>query len=65
MVGPLPDLHSRGARQTGDCHAHPRLRARLNTQAAATYAAGADDAFEFGLQVLLDGLERQVADRSR
>ncbi|MGC5311790.1 TetR/AcrR family transcriptional regulator [Micromonospora zamorensis] len=40
---------------------HPRLRARLETPAATTYAAAPDQAFEFGLQALLDGLERQVA----
>ncbi|MET8353877.1 MULTISPECIES: TetR/AcrR family transcriptional regulator C-terminal domain-containing protein [unclassified Micromonospora] len=40
---------------------YPRLRARLETPAAATYAAAPDRAFEFGLQALLDGLERQRA----
>jgi AcrR family transcriptional regulator len=40
---------------------YPRLRARLETPAAADYAAAPDDAFEFGLQALLDGLEQQVA----
>ena len=40
---------------------YPRLRARLQTSAAADYAAAPDKAFEFGLQVLLDGLEQQIA----
>ncbi|WP_406037540.1 TetR/AcrR family transcriptional regulator C-terminal domain-containing protein [Micromonospora sp. NBC_00898] len=40
---------------------YPRLRARLETPAAASYAAAPDKAFEFGLQVLLDGLEQQIA----
>ncbi|QIP87845.1 TetR family transcriptional regulator [Streptomyces sp. Tu 2975] len=37
---------------------YPRLRARLDTPAAADYAASPDRTFEFGLQALLDGLER-------
>jgi AcrR family transcriptional regulator len=40
---------------------YPRLRARLETPAAADYAAAPDQAFEFGLQALFDGLERQLA----
>lgn len=40
---------------------YPRLRARLETQAAAEYAAAPDQAFEFGLQALLDGLEQELA----
>ncbi|WP_203856856.1 TetR/AcrR family transcriptional regulator C-terminal domain-containing protein [Plantactinospora mayteni] len=40
---------------------YPHLRARLETPAAATYAAAPDQAFEVGLQILLDGLEQQVA----
>ncbi|MGC4866208.1 TetR/AcrR family transcriptional regulator C-terminal domain-containing protein [Micromonospora sp. DT53] len=43
---------------------YPRLRARLETPAAADYAAGPDNSFEFGLQVVLDGLERQLAAKS-
>ncbi|WP_406079511.1 TetR/AcrR family transcriptional regulator C-terminal domain-containing protein [Micromonospora sp. NBC_00858] len=39
---------------------YPRLRTRLETPAATDYAAAPDDAFEFGLQALLDGLERQL-----
>jgi AcrR family transcriptional regulator len=35
----------------------PRLRARLHTAAAAEYAAGPENSFEFGLQTLLDGLD--------
>ncbi|MFE9612913.1 TetR/AcrR family transcriptional regulator C-terminal domain-containing protein [Streptomyces sp. NPDC006012] len=35
---------------------YPRLRARLETQAAAEYAAAPDETFEFGLHALLDGL---------
>ncbi|WUH98717.1 TetR/AcrR family transcriptional regulator C-terminal domain-containing protein [Spirillospora sp. NBC_00431] len=42
----------------------PRLRARLETP-AAEYAAAPDSAFEFGLQALLDGLERTVQARTR
>ncbi|MFI1163020.1 TetR/AcrR family transcriptional regulator [Streptomyces sp. NPDC020801] len=38
----------------------PRLRARLETPAAA-YAAAPDDTFAFGLQALLDGLDAQLA----
>lgn len=37
----------------------PRLRERLDT-AAADYAAGPTDAFEFGLGALFDGLEAQL-----
>ncbi|MFE7794600.1 TetR/AcrR family transcriptional regulator [Streptomyces sp. NPDC057460] len=40
---------------------YPRLRARLDTQAAADYAAAPDKTFEFGLQALLDGLEPELA----
>ncbi|WP_020575197.1 TetR/AcrR family transcriptional regulator [Actinopolymorpha alba] len=40
---------------------YPRLRARLETPAAIEYAASPDDTFEFGLEALLDGLERQLA----
>jgi AcrR family transcriptional regulator len=40
---------------------YPRLRARLETQAARGYAAAPDKSFEFGLQALLDGLERALA----
>ncbi|GAA5183680.1 TetR/AcrR family transcriptional regulator C-terminal domain-containing protein [Rugosimonospora acidiphila] len=39
----------------------PRLSTRLETSAAADYAAAPDNAFEFGLQALLDGLERRLA----
>jgi AcrR family transcriptional regulator len=38
----------------------PRLRSRLDTAAAADYSAGPEQAFEFGLQAILDGLERQL-----
>jgi AcrR family transcriptional regulator len=41
----------------------PRLRARLDDPAAASYAAAPDDTFEFGLQAVLDGLEAQLAAR--
>ncbi|MFE9205604.1 TetR/AcrR family transcriptional regulator C-terminal domain-containing protein [Micromonospora sp. NPDC007230] len=40
---------------------YPHLRARLETPAAANYAASPDKSFEFGLQALLDGLEQQIA----
>ena len=36
----------------------PRLQARLDT-AAADYGAAPEGSFEFGLQVILDGLEAQ------
>jgi AcrR family transcriptional regulator len=39
---------------------YPRLRARLETPAAATYAASPDKTFETGLGALLDGLEQQL-----
>ncbi|MGP4028117.1 TetR/AcrR family transcriptional regulator [Actinomadura sp. 3N407] len=39
---------------------YPRLRARLRTPAADDYAAAPDQSFEFGLQALLDGLERHL-----
>lgn len=39
---------------------YPRLRARLDTEAAAHYAASPDKSFEFGLQALLDGLARRL-----
>ena len=43
----------------------PRLRARLDTAAAADYAAAPDHTFEFGLQAVLDGLQaRLVAQRA-
>ncbi|MEV4495620.1 TetR/AcrR family transcriptional regulator C-terminal domain-containing protein [Micromonospora arborensis] len=38
---------------------YPRLRTRLETPAAVGYAAAPDDAFEVGLQALLDGLDRR------
>ncbi|TDD06129.1 TetR family transcriptional regulator [Nonomuraea deserti] len=40
---------------------YPRLRTRLETPAATDYAASPDHAFEYGLQALLDGLERQLS----
>lgn len=42
----------------------PRLRARLETP-AAEYGAAPDESFEFGLRILLDGLQATLADRSR
>ncbi|MFI8966287.1 TetR/AcrR family transcriptional regulator [Streptomyces sp. NPDC053493] len=41
--------------------AFPRLRARLDDPAAATYTAGPDDAFSFGLRATLDGFEAALA----
>ncbi|MFD9539216.1 hypothetical protein [Streptomyces sp. NPDC060022] len=41
----------------------PHLRTRLETPAAAGYAASPDRTFEFGLQALLDGLKQQAAHR--
>ena len=40
---------------------HPRLRVRLESPAAPGYASVPEDAFEFGLHPLLDGLERQLS----
>jgi AcrR family transcriptional regulator len=40
----------------------PRLRARLDTDAAADYSAP-EGSFEFGLQAILDGLEAQLTAR--
>jgi AcrR family transcriptional regulator len=40
----------------------PRLRARIETPAAG-YAAVPEHAFEFGLQVILDGLQAQLSAR--
>ena len=40
----------------------PRLRARLDT-AGAGYGASPEDSFEFGLQVILDGLQDRLASR--
>ncbi|MEV4671504.1 MULTISPECIES: TetR/AcrR family transcriptional regulator C-terminal domain-containing protein [Actinomadura] len=39
---------------------YPRLRARLETSAAADYAASPDQTFEFGLHALLDGLRGRL-----
>jgi AcrR family transcriptional regulator len=41
----------------------PRLRVRLNTTAAAHYAASPENSFEFGLRAVLDGLEAQLIAR--
>jgi len=41
----------------------PRLRARLNTTAAAEYAGAPESSFEFGLQAILDGLQAQLTAR--
>ncbi|MCT7351009.1 TetR/AcrR family transcriptional regulator C-terminal domain-containing protein [Streptomyces sp. 15-116A] len=38
----------------------PRLRARLETTAAAEYAASPEQTFEAGLHALLDGLARRI-----
>jgi len=40
----------------------PRLRVRLDT-AAAGYGASPEDSFDFGLQVILDGLQARLASR--
>jgi len=42
----------------------PRLRARLDTAAAADYASAPENTFEFGLQAILDGLETRLSARS-
>jgi AcrR family transcriptional regulator len=42
---------------------YPRLRARREAFADADYAAAPDESFEFGLQVIFDGLEGQLAAR--
>jgi AcrR family transcriptional regulator len=39
----------------------PRLRARSESFAATDYAAAPDKSFEFGLEVILDGLDGQLA----
>jgi AcrR family transcriptional regulator len=41
----------------------PRLRARIQAMQDADPAATADQSFEFGLQVILDGLQAQLAAR--
>src|SRR5262249_2915125 len=41
----------------------PRLRTRLNTASAGDYSAAPEDAVEFGLQTILDGLEAQLITR--
>ncbi|MEU0541764.1 TetR/AcrR family transcriptional regulator C-terminal domain-containing protein [Nocardia sp. NPDC005978] len=41
----------------------PRLRARIERQAATDYNAAPDSSFEFGLAALLQGLQDQLADR--
>ncbi|MGI8330477.1 TetR/AcrR family transcriptional regulator C-terminal domain-containing protein [Actinomadura scrupuli] len=41
----------------------PRLRARLETTAAAGYAEAPDNSFEFGLQTIFNGLEDRLARR--
>ncbi|MBE1486878.1 TetR/AcrR family transcriptional regulator C-terminal domain-containing protein [Plantactinospora soyae] len=41
----------------------PRLRARLESAAAAGYGTAPDDSFEFGLRAIFDGLEAQLAAR--
>ncbi|MBL1091437.1 MULTISPECIES: TetR/AcrR family transcriptional regulator [Streptomyces] len=47
-------------RATETARQFPRLRERLNTTAAAEYAAAPDDTFAFGLQSLLDGFEARL-----
>ncbi|MFG2601781.1 TetR/AcrR family transcriptional regulator C-terminal domain-containing protein [Streptomyces sp. NPDC048462] len=44
---------------------YPRLRVRLETPAAAEYAAAPDQTFEFGLRALLDGLEQDLTARQK
>jgi AcrR family transcriptional regulator len=51
------------AQATDIARQFPRLRARLETPAAAGYAAAPDQSFEFGLQTILNGLEDQLAGR--
>jgi AcrR family transcriptional regulator len=43
----------------------PRLRARSESFSDADYAAAPDKSFEFGLEVLFDGLEGRLAARGR
>jgi AcrR family transcriptional regulator len=43
----------------------PRLRARFGSAAAEGYAAVPEKTFEFGLNVILDGLEDELASRRR
>ncbi|WP_098247821.1 TetR/AcrR family transcriptional regulator [Streptomyces formicae] len=42
---------------------YPRLCARLDSTAATAYASAPDDTFAFGLDALLDGLGRRLAER--
>jgi AcrR family transcriptional regulator len=43
----------------------PRLRVRLEGGADVGYASAPEHSFEFGLKVILDGLERELAARRR
>ncbi|TQF04178.1 TetR/AcrR family transcriptional regulator [Kitasatospora acidiphila] len=49
------------ARSTEIARDFPRLRERMGTPAATDYAAAPDGAFEFGLQVILDGLAARLS----
>jgi hypothetical protein len=41
----------------------PRQRARLESGVEVGYATAPEDSFEFGLKVILDGLENELAAR--
>ncbi|MEU4383667.1 TetR/AcrR family transcriptional regulator C-terminal domain-containing protein [Promicromonospora sp. NPDC023805] len=61
--GPTAELQLQGAMDKAREIAaqYPYLRARLDTHAASDYAASPERTFEFGLEALLDGLERRTA----
>lgn len=42
----------------------PRLRSRVDSYAGTEYGAAPEHSFEFGLQAILDGLERRLGSRS-
>lgn len=48
------------AKATEIARQFPRLRARLETAAAADYGAAPEGSFEFGLRAILDGLEAEL-----
>ncbi len=55
-------IHDTMAKARDIAAQYPRLRARLEAPAAG-YAAAPEHSFEFGLQVIFDGLEAQLTTR--
>lgn len=51
------------ARSTDIAMRFPRLRERMDTAAAAGYAAAPESSFDFGLQAILDGFEARLTPR--